>query len=142
MANSILCNHPECHLFVLLVDERPEGVTDMKAKVQGAGAEVLSSTFDKEPSEHRRAAEAVLTRAKRLVESGADVVILLDSLTRLARACNVLAPANAKITTGGLAAGALDWPKRFFAQPVTWKRAVASVRIEPRQDRAKHHAAQ
>jgi transcription termination factor Rho len=114
MGNGILHNHPECRLFVLLIDERPEEVTDMRDKVQGTAAEVISSTFDKEAGEHRQIAEAVLTRAKGLVETGKDVIILLDSLTRLARACNALAPAGCKILTGGLAAGALDWPKRFF----------------------------
>jgi transcription termination factor Rho len=114
IANSILRNQPECLLFVLLIDERPEEVTDMRSKVQTATCEVISSTFDKEPTEHRQVAEAVLNRAKRLVETGKDVVILLDSITRLARACNALAPAGAKIMTGGLAAGALDWPKQFF----------------------------
>jgi transcription termination factor Rho len=114
IARSILRNHPECQLFVLLIDERPEEVTDMRARVEGAGAEVFSSTFDKEPAAHFRMAESVLQRAKRLVETGQDVVILLDSLTRLARACNCLAPAGAKTMTGGIAAGALDWPKRFF----------------------------
>src|SRR5262249_5218776 len=114
IANSVLTNHPECRLFVLLLDERPEEVTDLRARVRGASAEVISSTFDREPAEHRKAAESVLTRARRLVEAGHDVVILLDSLTRLARACNALAPAGAKIMTGGIAAGALDWPKRFF----------------------------
>jgi transcription termination factor Rho len=113
LANSVLRNHPECHVIVLLIDERPEEVTDTRARVRG-GAEVVGSTFDREPAEHRRAAEAVLARAKRLVECGRDVVILLDSLTRLARACNCLAPAGAKLLTGGIAAGALDWPKRFF----------------------------
>jgi transcription termination factor Rho len=113
IANSILRNHPECHLFVLLIDERPEEVTDMRDKVQGA-AEVLSSTFDREPAEHRRLAESVVNRARRLVEAGQDVIILLDSLTRLARACNALMPAGAKLMTGGLAAGTLDWPRRFF----------------------------
>jgi transcription termination factor Rho len=114
IARSIRHNHPECRLFVLLIDERPEEVTDMRAKVEGVGAEVLSSTFDKEPASHVRVAESVLNRAKRLVEGGEDVVILLDSLTRLARACNTLAPAGAKTMTGGTVAGALDWPKRFF----------------------------
>jgi transcription termination factor Rho len=114
IANSILRNHPECSLFVLLIDERPEEVTDMRDKVHGPAAEVVSSTFDKEPAQHRRVAESVLNRAKTLVETGQDVVILLDSLTRLARACNTLAPAGAKTMTGGIAAGALDWPKRFF----------------------------
>jgi len=114
IARSILRNHPECQLFVLLIDERPEEVTDMRAKVEGAGAEILSSTFDKEPAAHFRVAETLLHRAKRLVEVGHDVVILLDSLTRLARACNCLAPAGGKIMTGGIAAGSLDWPKRLF----------------------------
>jgi transcription termination factor Rho len=114
IAASILGNHPECRLFVLLIDERPEEVTDMRGKIQSAASEVLSSTFDKEPTEHRRLAESVLKRAKRLVEAGNDVVILLDSITRLARACNALMPSGAKILTGGIAAGALDWPKQFF----------------------------
>jgi transcription termination factor Rho len=114
IALSILNNHPGCQLFVLLIDERPEEVTEMRDKIHGAAAEVVASTFDKEPSEHRRTAETVLNRAKRLVESGEDVVILLDSITRLARACNALTPSGAKILTGGLIAGALDWPKRFF----------------------------
>ncbi len=114
IANSILRNHPECMLFVLLIDERPEEVTDMRARIQGSSAEVVSSTFDKDPAEHPRVAEAVLNRARRLVETGQDVVVLLDSITRLARACNNLAPAGAKLMTGGIAAGALDWPKRFF----------------------------
>jgi transcription termination factor Rho len=114
IARSILHNHPECQLFVLLIDERPEEVTDMRTKVEGLGAEVLYSTFDKEPAAHLRLAESVLQRAKRLVEAGGDVIVLLDSLTRLARACNCLAPATAKTMTGGIAAGGLDWPKRFF----------------------------
>jgi transcription termination factor Rho len=114
IANSVLCNHPECQLFILLIDERPEEVTDMRLQVRGAAAEVIGSTFDKEAVEHRRVAESVLNRAKRLVETGKDVVILLDSLTRLARACNVLAPAGGKTMTGGIIAGALDWPKRFL----------------------------
>jgi transcription termination factor Rho len=113
IANAVLKNHPECPLFVLLIAERPEEVTDTRAKVGGA-AEVIGSTFDREPAEHRKAAEAVLGRARRLAEEGRDVVVLLDSLTRLARACNALAPAGAKVLTGGIAAGALDWPKRFF----------------------------
>jgi transcription termination factor Rho len=114
IANSILHNHPECQLFVLLIDERPEEVTDMREKVRGPSAEVVASTFDREPAHHRRTAEGVLNRARGLVETGQDVVILLDSLTRLARACNALAPASAKLMTGGVAAGALNWPKRFF----------------------------
>jgi transcription termination factor Rho len=114
IARSILHNHPECQLFVLLIDERPEEVTDMRAKVEGASAAVFSSTFDKEPAAHLQVAESVLQQAKRLVEAGQDVVILLDSLTRLARTCNCLAPAGTKTMTGGIAAGSLDWPKRFF----------------------------
>jgi transcription termination factor Rho len=113
VANAVLRNHAECRLFVLLIDERPEEVTDMREKVRG-GAEVIGSTFDRDPADHRRAAEAVLTRSRRLVEDGRDVVILLDSLTRLARACNALMPAGCKLMTGGLAAGALDWPKGWF----------------------------
>jgi transcription termination factor Rho len=114
MANSILNNNPESRLFVLLIDERPEEVTDMRAKVHGPAAEVVASPFDRGPEEHRRVAEATLKEAKRFVEEGRDVVILLDSLTRLARACNCLAPAGGKLMTGGIVAGALDWPKRFF----------------------------
>jgi transcription termination factor Rho len=114
IANGILRNHSECRLFVLLIDERPEEVTDMRDKVRGASSEVIGSTFDKGPEEHRRVAEAMLTRAKHLAEAGRDVVILLDSLTRLARACNALAPVGCKVMTGGVAAGALNWPKRFF----------------------------
>ncbi len=114
IANSILRNHAECQLFVLLIDERPEEVTDMRSRVRGTAVEVISSTFDREPAQHRRVAETVLNRARSLVETGKDVVILLDSLTRLARACNNLAPAGVKILTGGLAAGAVDWPRRFF----------------------------
>jgi transcription termination factor Rho len=114
IATSVLDNHPECRVILLLIDERPEEVTDMRHKLSTTTAEVVSSTFDKEMSEHVDVAEEVLQRAMRLVESGQDVVILLDSLTRLTRACNSLAPAGAKIMTGGLAAGAVDWPKRFF----------------------------
>jgi transcription termination factor Rho len=114
IANGLLRNHPECRLFVLLLDERPEEVTALRAEIRGPAAEVVASTFDREPAQHRRVAEATLNRAKQLTEEGRDVVILLDSLTRLARACNTLAPAGGKLLTGGIAAGALDWPKRFF----------------------------
>jgi transcription termination factor Rho len=113
IADGLPLNHPECQLFVLLLDERPEEVTHMRARVRGS-VEVIASTFDRDPEEHRRVAEETLTRAKRLVEAGADVGILLDSLTRLARACNALAPAGGKLLTGGVVAGALDWPRRFF----------------------------
>jgi transcription termination factor Rho len=114
IAGSLLRNHAECQLFALLIDERPEEVTDMRAKVKGPAAEVIASTFDGEPEQHRRVAETTLARAKRLVDAGSDVVILLDSVTRLARACNGLAPAGGKLLTGGIVAGALDWPRQFF----------------------------
>jgi transcription termination factor Rho len=114
IANALLRNHPECQVIVLLIDERPEEVTDMREKVRDPAAGVIGSTFDRDPTDHRKVAETVLARSRRLVEAGKDVVVLMDSLTRLARACNVLAPAGCKLMTGGLAAGALDWPKRFF----------------------------
>jgi transcription termination factor Rho len=114
IAHSIHHNYPQCHLIILLIAERPEEVTAMRSLVDGSDVLVASATFDREPAEQVRTAETVLNRAKRLVEKGRDVVILLDSLTRLARACNALAPAGCKIQTGGIAAGALDWPKRFF----------------------------
>lgn len=114
IAKSILLNHPECHVIVLLIGERPEEVTDMRARLESAACEVRASTFDKEPRQHRQVAESALAHAKRLAEIGGDVVIVADSITRLARACNALAPAGAKILSGGIAAGALDWPKRFF----------------------------
>jgi transcription termination factor Rho len=114
IARSILRNHPECYLFVLLIDERPEEVTEMKRVVKGAKAEVVSSTFDEPAREHIRVAEVVLEKARRLVEGGHDVVILLDSITRLARAYNTEAPPNSKTLSGGITAGALEKPKNFF----------------------------
>jgi transcription termination factor Rho len=114
IARSILHNHPECRLFVLLIDERPEEVTEMRRNVAGSNAEVLSSTFDRPADEHLHVAEMVLEKVRRLVECGQDVVVLLDSITRLARAYNTEAPPTSRIMTGGLAAGALDRPKRFF----------------------------
>jgi len=111
MANSISRNAPAVHLIVLLIDERPEEVTDMKRHVQG---EVISSTFDEPARNHVHVAEMVLERAKRLVEQGRDVVILLDSITRLARAYNQTAPRSGRILSGGLDANALQKPKRFF----------------------------
>jgi transcription termination factor Rho len=114
VAQGLLRNHPECHVIVLLIDERPEEVTDMRRQVAGPSAEVVSSTFDAPAHEHIHVAEIVLEKAKRMVESGRDVVILLDSLTRLARAYNALAPDNGKTLSGGVTAGALDRPKRFF----------------------------
>lgn len=111
MANAILENHPEIHLIVLLIDERPEEVTDMEENV---AAEVISSTFDEPADRHTQVAEMVIEKAKRLVEHGRDVVILLDSITRLARAYNVTVPHSGKILSGGVDANALHKPKRFF----------------------------
>jgi len=114
IAQSMIANHPEAYLIVLGIDERPEEVADMKRAVRGANAEVISSTFDESAARHVQVAELVLEKAKRLVESGKDVIILLDSITRLARAYNTNAPASGKILTGGIDANALQWPKRFF----------------------------
>ena len=111
IANAISTNHPEVYLMVLLIDERPEEVTDMQQSVKG---EIISSTFDKEASEHVKIANIVLEKAKRLVECGHDVIILLDSITRLARAYNTVQPSSGKVLTGGLDANALHKPKRFF----------------------------
>ncbi len=111
VANAIAANHPECYLMVLLVDERPEEVTDMQRSVK---AEVIASTFDEPADNHVRVAGIVLKKAKRLVESGHDVVILLDSITRLARAYNTVAPASGKVLSGGVEANALHKPKKFF----------------------------
>lgn len=111
IANSIVANHPESHLIVLLIDERPEEVTDMEESVS---AEVVASTFDEPQERHTQVAEMVLARAKRLVEHGRDVIILLDSITRLARAYNTTVPHSGKILTGGVDANALHKPKRFF----------------------------
>ena len=111
IANAITTNHPEVYLIVLLVDERPEEVTDMERSVRG---EVISSTFDQEPDRHVQVADIVLEKAKRLVEARQDVVILLDSITRLARANNSVTPTSGKTLSGGMEAGALRGPKRFF----------------------------
>jgi len=111
IANAIAANHPEVYQIILLIDERPEEVTDMQRNVKG---EVVASTFDKEASEHVRVANIVIDKAKRLVECGHDVVILLDSITRLARAYNTVQPASGKILSGGVDANALHKPKRFF----------------------------
>ena len=111
IANGIAANHPEVYQIILLIDERPEEVTDMQRNVKG---EVIASTFDKEANEHVRIANIVLEKAKRLVECGYDVVILLDSITRLARAYNTVQPASGKILSGGVDANALHKPKRFF----------------------------
>ncbi len=111
VAQSITSNHPECYLIVLLIDERPEEVTDMQRSVKG---EVVSSTFDEPASRHVQVAEMVIEKAKRLVEHGRDVVILLDSITRLGRAYNTVVPSSGKVLTGGVDANALQRPKRFF----------------------------
>ena len=111
IANSITTNHPEVTLIVLLIDERPEEVTDMKRTVKG---EVISSTFDEPPDRHVQVAEMVIEKAKRLVEYRHDVVILLDSITRLARAYNQVAPHSGKILSGGIDSSALIPPKRFY----------------------------
>ena len=111
IAQSITSNHPECYLIVLLIDERPEEVTDMQRSVKG---EVVSSTFDEPATRHVQVAEMVIEKAKRLVEHGRDVVILLDSITRLGRAYNTTVPSSGKVLTGGVDANALQRPKRFF----------------------------
>lgn len=111
IAHAITANHPECHLIVLLIDERPEEVTDMLRSVKG---EVLASTFDEPAIRHIQVAEMVIEKAKRLVEHKRDVVILLDSITRLARAYNTVSPSSGKVLSGGVDAGALQRPKRFF----------------------------
>ncbi|MBA1337877.1 MAG: transcription termination factor Rho [Pelagibacterales bacterium] len=111
IANSIAANHPECYLMVLLIDERPEEVTDMQRTVKG---EVISSTFDEPASRHVAVAEMVIEKAKRLTEHKKDVVILLDSITRLGRAYNAVIPSSGKVLTGGVDANALQRPKRFF----------------------------
>lgn len=111
IANAITKNNPECHLMVVLVDERPEEVTDMQRSVKG---EVIASTFDRPPSDHTQAAELAIERAKRLVEQGKDVVVLLDSITRLGRAYNNASPASGRILSGGVDSTALYPPKRFL----------------------------
>ncbi|TYC72396.1 transcription termination factor Rho [Stappia sp. BW2] len=111
IAKSITTNHPECYLIVLLIDERPEEVTDMQRTVDG---EVVSSTFDEPAARHVQVAEMVIEKAKRLTEHGRDVVILLDSITRLGRAYNTVVPSSGKVLTGGVDANALQRPKRFF----------------------------
>lgn len=111
IANAITKNHPECYVIVLLIDERPEEVTDMRRNVK---AEVVASTFDESAENHVRLANIVLDKSKRMVESGHHVVILLDSITRMARAYNTVAPASGKVLSGGVEATALQKPKKFF----------------------------
>ncbi|WP_330395107.1 transcription termination factor Rho [Oribacterium sp. C9] len=114
VAKAIVKNEPNMHLLILLIDERPEEVTDMKEEVEGGLVTVIYSTFDEEPSHHKRVAEMTIERAKRLVEQGEDVTILLDSMTRLARAYNLVVPASGRTLSGGLDPAALHMPKRFF----------------------------
>jgi transcription termination factor Rho len=114
IALAILAGNPEVHLIVLLIDERPEEVSDFKRTLRGSKAEVISSTFDESAERHVQVAEVVIEKAKRLVEVGRDVVILLDAITRLARAYNTIAPASGKVLTGGIDANALQRPKKFF----------------------------
>lgn len=114
VAQAIITNNPECYVIVLLIDERPEEVTEMQRSVGARGAEVVASTFDEPPSRHVQVADMVIEKAKRLVEHKRDVVILLDSITRLARAYNTVVPSSGKVLTGGVDAHALERPKRFF----------------------------
>src|SRR4029077_5287970 len=114
LALALKKNHPECYLIVLLIDERPEEVTDMVRTVGGPGAEVVASTFDEPSSEHVHVSDIALEKAKRMVEDGRDVVILLDSITPLARADTTEAPAGGRVLCGGLASNAMQKPKRFF----------------------------
>ncbi|MFM8487441.1 MAG: transcription termination factor Rho, partial [Bacteroidota bacterium] len=111
IANAITKNHPECYVIILLIDERPEEVTDMRRSVR---AEVVASTFDEAADNHVRLANIVLEKSKRMVECGHHVVILLDSITRMARAYNTVAPASGKVLSGGVEATALQKPKKFF----------------------------
>lgn len=114
MANAITKNHPEVNLILLLIDERPEEVTDIQRSIEGEKVEIVYSTFDEEPEHHKKVAEMVLERAKRLVEQGKDLVILLDSITRLARAYNLIIPPSGRTLSGGIDPAALYMPKRFF----------------------------
>jgi len=114
VARSIIRNHHEMHVLILLIDERPEEVTDIKESIEGPNAEVIYSTFDELPDRHKRVSEMVIERAKRLVEHGRDVMILLDSMTRLARAYNLVVPPSGRTLSGGLDPAALHMPKRFF----------------------------
>ena len=114
VAQAITANHSDMHLIILLIDERPEEVTDVKESVMGPNVEVIYSTFDELPERHKRVSEMVIERAKRLVEHKRDVMILLDSITRLARAYNLVVPPSGRTLSGGLDPGALHMPKRFF----------------------------
>ena len=114
MANAITKNHPDVNLIMLLIDERPEEVTDIQRSIEGENVEIVYSTFDEQPEHHKRVAEMVLERAKRLVEQGKDLIILLDSITRLARAYNLTTAPSGRTLSGGLDPAALYMPKKFF----------------------------
>ena len=114
VANAVKHNKPDMHMIILLIDERPEEVTDIKEAIEGDNVEVIYSTFDELPEHHKRESEMVIERAKRLVEHGKDVMILLDSITRLARAYNLVVPPSGRTLSGGLDPAALHMPKRFF----------------------------
>jgi len=114
MAKAVLTNYPESYVIMLLIDERPEEVTDMERQVKGPNCEVISSTFDETSARHVQVSEMVIEKAKRMVEYGRDVVIFLDSITRLARAWNAECPSSGKILSGGIDANAMQRPKRFF----------------------------
>ena len=114
IALSVQKNEPKMHLLILLIDERPEEVTDIKEAIAGPNVEVIHSTFDEQPEHHKRVSEMVISRAKRLVEHGKDVMILLDSITRLSRAYNLIVPPSGRTLSGGLDPAALYSPKRFF----------------------------
>ncbi len=124
MARAVLRNHPESYVIVLLIDERPEEVTDMERKLKGPNCEVVSSTFDEPTARHIQVAEMVIEKAKRMVEYGHDVIIFLDSITRLARAWNTETPNSGKILSGGVDANALQHPKRFFGSAAVLKKAA------------------
>lgn len=114
VAKSVTRNHPDMHLIILLIDERPEEVTDIREAIEGENVEVIYSTFDELPEHHKRVSEMVIERARRLVEHGKDVMILLDSITRLARAYNLIVPPSGRTLSGGIDPAALHMPKRFF----------------------------
>ena len=114
IANAVARNHPDMHMIVLLIDERPEEVTDMQRSIEGNNVDVVYSTFDEQPEHHKRVAEMVFERAKRMVEQGKDLIILLDSITRLARAYNLIIPPSGRTLSGGLDPAALYMPKKFF----------------------------
>lgn len=128
IAHAITANYPDVILMVLLIDERPEEVTEMERSVKG---EVIASTFDEPATRHVQVAEMVIEKAKRLAESKKDVVILLDSITRLARAYNTVVPTSGKVLTGGVDSNALQRPKRILGAAATWKKAALSPSSVP-----------